>query len=43
MAALVRLKREDGTETVKGIAMAVDCNPRWCWLDPYAGTVAAVA
>ena len=21
----------------------VDCNPRWCWLDPYAGTLAAVA
>ncbi|MCZ6782857.1 MAG: phosphoribosylformylglycinamidine synthase subunit PurL, partial [Proteobacteria bacterium] len=42
-AALVRVKREDGTETGKGIAMAVDCNPRWCWLDPYAGAVAAVA
>jgi phosphoribosylformylglycinamidine synthase len=23
--------------------MALDCNPRWCWLDPYTGTVAAVA
>jgi phosphoribosylformylglycinamidine synthase len=21
----------------------VDCNPRWCWLDPHAGAVAAVA
>ena len=24
--------------------MSVDCNPRWCWLDPYRqGTIAAVA
>ena len=27
----------------KALALSVDCNPRWCWLDPYAGTVAAVA
>jgi phosphoribosylformylglycinamidine synthase len=42
-AALVRIKREDGTPTEQGVAMAVDCNPRWCWLDPYRGAVAAVA
>ena len=42
-AALVRVKREDGTPTHKALALAVDCNPRWCWLDPYGGTVAAVA
>jgi phosphoribosylformylglycinamidine synthase len=42
-AALVRVKRPDGTATDKGVALAVDCNPRWCWLDPYAGAVAAVA
>jgi phosphoribosylformylglycinamidine synthase len=42
-AALVRVKREDGTPTRKALALAVDCNPRWCWLDPYAGAVAAVA
>jgi phosphoribosylformylglycinamidine synthase len=42
-AALVRVKREDGVATDKGLAMAVDCNPRWCWLDPYTGTMAAVA
>ena len=42
-AALVRVKREDGTPTDKGLAMAVDCNPRWCWLDPCRGTQAAVA
>jgi len=42
-AALVRVKREDGTPTRKAVAMSVDCNPRWCWLDPRAGTIAAVA
>ncbi len=42
-AALVRVKREDGTPTRKGVAMAVDCNPRWCWLDPRTGAMAAVA
>jgi phosphoribosylformylglycinamidine synthase len=42
-AALVRVKREDGTPTRMGIAMALDCNPRWCWLDPFVGAVAAVA
>jgi len=42
-AALVRVKREDGTPTGKALAIASDCNPRWCWLDPYAGVVAAVA
>ncbi len=42
-AALLRVVREDGTPTEKGIAIAVDCNPRWCWLDPRAGARAAVA
>jgi len=42
-AALVRIKRMDGTPTRKAVALSVDCNPRWCWLDPYAGTLAAVA
>jgi phosphoribosylformylglycinamidine synthase len=42
-AALIRVKREDGTPTRKAIALAADCNPRWCWLDPYTGTLAAVA
>jgi phosphoribosylformylglycinamidine synthase len=42
-AALVRIKREDGVATGKAVALSVDCNPRWCWLDPYMGTVAAVA
>ncbi len=42
-AALVRVKREDGSPTRKALALAVDCNARWCWLDPYGGTLAAVA
>jgi phosphoribosylformylglycinamidine synthase len=42
-AALVRVKREDGTPTAKALALSVDCNPRWCWLDPYRGAQAAVA
>jgi len=42
-AALVRVKREDGTPTGKALALSVDCNPLWCWLDPHAGAVAAVA
>ena len=42
-AALVRVRREDGTATGKALAMSLDCNPRWCWIDPYQGAVAAVA
>ena len=42
-AALVRVRRTDGTPTRKGVALSADCNPRWCWLDPRAGAVAAVA
>ena len=41
--ALVRVKREDGTVTSKALALSVDCNPRWCWLDPCEGAKAAVA
>jgi phosphoribosylformylglycinamidine synthase len=42
-AALVQVKREDGRATRKALALSVDCNPRWCWLDPRAGAIAAVA
>jgi phosphoribosylformylglycinamidine synthase len=42
-AAVIRVRRPDGTPTRLGLALAVDCNPRRCWLDPYGGTVAAVA
>ncbi|HEY2386882.1 MAG TPA: phosphoribosylformylglycinamidine synthase subunit PurL [Candidatus Binatia bacterium] len=37
-AAVVRL---DGTQ--KAVAMTLDCNSRLCLLDPYVGTVSAVA
>ncbi|MBF0516228.1 MAG: phosphoribosylformylglycinamidine synthase subunit PurL [Nitrospirae bacterium] len=36
-AAVVRVK---GTR--KALAMSVDCNSRYCWLDPYLGAVHAV-
>jgi phosphoribosylformylglycinamidine synthase II len=42
-AALVRIKRDDGTPTDKAVALSVDCNPRYCFLDPREGTIAAVA
>lgn len=37
-AAVIRLK---GTK--RGIALAIDCNSRYCWLDPNLGTRHAVA
>ncbi len=37
-AAVVRIK-----ETNKAIAMSLDCNSRYCYLDPYTGGVQAVA
>ena len=37
-AALLRVKGTD-----KGIALSVDCNARWCFLDPYLGAAHAVA
>ena len=42
-AALIRVRGRDGVPTGKGLAMSVDCNSRWCWLDPYLGAMAAVA
>lgn len=39
-AAVVRLRTDDGNE--KYIAIANDCNNRYCYLDPYAGGAAAV-
>jgi phosphoribosylformylglycinamidine synthase len=42
-AALIRVRGRDGEPTGKGLAMSVDCNPRWCWLDPRLGAMAAVA
>ncbi len=37
-AAVLRVKG-----TSRGIAMTVDCNPRYCYLDPYEGAKLAVA
>ena len=37
-AAVIRVKG-----TSKGLALTVDCNARHCYLDPYAGGMAAVA
>ena len=37
-AAVIRLKG-----TTKAVAMSVDCNARYCWLDPYEGGKQAVA
>ena len=37
-AAVVRLPGGN-----RAVAIALDCNPRWCWLDPYRGAAHAVA
>jgi len=37
-AAVVRVK-----ETPRALALATDCNARWCWLNPREGAKAAVA
>ena len=38
-AAVLRLRESGG----KGIALTTDCNPRFCYLDPYEGARIAVA
>jgi phosphoribosylformylglycinamidine synthase len=40
-AAVVRVFRRDGS--AKGIALTVDCNSRFCYLDPFEGARLAVA
>tara|TARA_B100000965_G_scaffold122934_1_gene101698 strand:+ start:2311 stop:4650 length:2340 start_codon:yes stop_codon:yes gene_type:complete len=46
-AAVIRLRSQFDTKNhnqiYKGIAASVDCNNRWVALDPYRGSVAAVA
>ncbi len=45
-AALIRLRQQDEKNKRKiftGIAASVDCNSRWVLLDPYRGSIAAVA
>jgi phosphoribosylformylglycinamidine synthase subunit PurL len=37
-AAVLRIKESD-----RGIATAIDCNSRYCWLDPKLGTMLGVA
>ncbi|MDC3203339.1 phosphoribosylformylglycinamidine synthase subunit PurL [Prochlorococcus sp. AH-716-C14] len=45
-AAVIRLRDQSDTNKNKvysGIAASVDCNSRWVFLDPFRGTIAAVA
>ena len=46
-AAVIRLRSQHDTsnkdQKFKGIAASVDCNNRWVSLDPYRGSIAAVA
>ncbi len=45
-AALIRLRRQDEknkNNEFSGVAASVDCNSRWVLLDPYRGSIAAVA
>ncbi|MGD1852887.1 MAG: phosphoribosylformylglycinamidine synthase subunit PurL [Leptolyngbyaceae cyanobacterium] len=45
-AAILRLRPlegDDGTSRNAGVAATTDCNPRYVYLDPYEGGVAAVA
>jgi len=45
-AAVIRLRKhneKNKNRVFSGIAASVDCNSRWVFLDPYRGTIAAVA
>ena len=45
-AALIRLRSQDEKNKnykFSGVAASVDCNSRWVLLDPYRGSIAAVA
>ncbi len=45
-AALIRLRAQDEknkSNIFSGVAASVDCNSRWVLLDPYRGSIAAVA
>ncbi|HEY9745838.1 MAG TPA: phosphoribosylformylglycinamidine synthase subunit PurL [Oculatellaceae cyanobacterium] len=42
-AGVIRLRKEDGTFSGKALAVTVDCNARYVYLEPYQGTMAAVA
>jgi len=45
-AALIRLREQDNSDPdtiYSGVAASVDCNNRWVSLDPFRGSIAAVA
>ena len=45
-AAVIRLRKQNEKNKNKvfsGVAASVDCNSRWVFLDPFRGTIAAVA
>ena len=45
-AALIRLRNQEEKNKknkYSGVAASVDCNSRWVFLDPYRGSIAAVA
>jgi len=45
-AAVIRLREQNEKNKNKvfsGVAVSVDCNSRWVFLDPFRGTIAAVA
>jgi phosphoribosylformylglycinamidine synthase subunit PurL len=42
-AGVIRLKSEDANAARRGLAMALDGNGRWCYLDPRLGAMHAVA
>ena len=45
-AALIRLRKQDDknkSKSFSGVAASVDCNSRWVLLDPFRGSIAAVA
>ena len=45
-AALIRLRNQHETnknQVFSGVAASVDCNSRWVFLDPFRGSIAAVA
>jgi len=42
-AGVIRIKNPDPAAPQRGLAMALDCNARWCYLDPRLGAMHAVA
>jgi phosphoribosylformylglycinamidine synthase subunit PurL len=42
-AGVIRIKTSDAQDSQRGLAMALDGNGRWCYLDPQLGAMHAVA